>query len=119
MKSIVTSIMESLVKSKKISGSKFVKAESKEYGVEENIKSSNWNKSEFKYKGDDIVAYWTPDSSWIFYYHVKEKDALPAWGAVSTGNGVEYTEGMFNDFEDMLMDGATIPEFEVFDTNLE
>lgn len=122
MKSIVTSIMESIAKTKKISGNKYFKVKSRDYDMNDEFKSNKWNRTEFNDNGSDIVAYWSQDCSWIFYYYKSEKAAGRLnWGAVSAGYmpSEQYTEQMFNNFEELCMEGATIPEFDSVETNVE
>lgn len=111
------------MKTIKISGKRYVKAVSSECGFDEEFKSNRWNRSEFTDKdGSDIVAYWSQDCSWIFYYYQDEKaNGHLNWGAVAEGymNSNQYTDSMFNDFTGLCLDGATIPEFDTFSTNLE
>jgi hypothetical protein len=115
MKSLIKSIYESMVKlnTKKISGTKYVKAASKEYGVEEDIKSSTWKKTTIT--PGDITVYWNEEGGWCFYYYGDSK----RWAAVASATGNNYSEEMFKDFDGLCMEGATIPEFDKFETNLE
>lgn len=120
MKSIVTSIMESIVKTKKISGNKYFKVKSRDYDMNDEFRSNKWNRTEFNYDGSAIVAYWSQEIDWVFYYYESEKVAGRLnWGAVSAGPSKQYTEQMFNDFEELCMEGATIPEFDSVETNIE
>jgi hypothetical protein len=119
MKSLLEFITESLkIKTKKISGSKHVKCSNTEMDFNYEIESSKWNLSTFTDSyGDKVMAYWSTESDWIFY---KKDDGAWNWAAVSPGDVTadKFNEHMFTKFDDMLMNGATIPEFDKFDSDL-
>lgn len=119
MKKLTSYIMESLsIKTKKISGTKKVDCSYEDMGFEYKVSSSKWNLTTFKDEyGDKILAYWSPDSEWIFY---KKDDGTWNWAAAAPGDikPKDFSEAMFNNWDDLLMNGATIPEFDEFNSDL-
>ena len=119
MKGIVEYITESLVKTKKISGLKKVHCVNREMDVDYSVESKNWNLTTFKdpYYGDKMMAYWSPDSEWIFY---KKDDGAWNWAAAAPSDifPKDFSEAMFNDWDGLCMNGATIPEFDEFKSDL-
>ena len=119
MKNLKEYITEGLsVNTKKIRGSKHVNCANTEINFSYEVTSSNWNLSIFLDSfGDKIMAYWSTDSEWIFY---KKDDGTWNWAAVAPGNMTrnKFSARMFSDFDSLLANGATIPEFDKFDSDL-
>ena len=114
MKNLVEYINESIVKlhTEKISGKKYVDFSVKEYDIDEQFTSSNWNKTTIE--PDNITVYWSEDLTWAFYYYNDDK----VWAGVACPQG-SFREDVFKDFEALCMSTATVPEFDKFETNLE
>lgn len=114
MKSLAQVVIEAnnKVKTTKIRSSKYFSCIFANEDREVHVKSSQWNKT----VTDDITAFWTPDSAWIFYFHNGSGD----WAVVANGTikPDQYNKEMFNDFEELLMNGVTIPELYGVDTDL-
>lgn len=113
MKSLAQVVIEvaNKVKTTKILGSKYFSCIFANEDREIHVRSSQWNKT----VTDTVIAFWTPDSEWIFYQYNGSGD----WAAVASGmKSSQYNKEMFNDFEELLMDGVTIPELLGVDTNL-
>ena len=106
------------IKTKKVSGTKKVECSNKEMDFNYKISSDKWNLTTFKDEyGDKILAYWSPDSEWIFY---KNDDGAWNWAAAAPSDiqPKDFSEAMFNDWDNLCLQGATIPEFDEFNSDL-
>ena len=110
-------LLESLnIKTKKLSGTKKVEFTNNEMSIDFSVESDRWNLTTFKTKdGDAYRAYWSVDSAWILYV----KDGSTDWAAVAPADikPVKFSDRMFNNFDQLLADGATIPTFDEIDVD--
>lgn len=119
MKSISTfakecCVNEAVSRINKINGSRYVKCESKELGISYDIKSSKWFAAVFELRNSFYVGYFTKEDRVIFYHEIAKDN----WSSVTVPEDTEIVENMFEDFESVLKDNATVPIFDVFDTNI-
>lgn len=110
-------LLESLnIKTKKLSGMKKVGFVNNEMSVDFHVESDRWNLTTFKTKdGDTYRAYWSVDSEWILYI----KDGSKDWAAFAPADikPAKFNDRMFNNFDQLLADGATIPTFDEIDVD--
>ena len=93
--------------------------------TEIDITSSKWTKVVFDdHDWKDIIAYFCPESEWIIYYSKgKSYSRRPVqsfeWAAVSPAKRSKIGIRDFENFyDDILLNGSTIPEFVELDTDL-
>lgn len=136
MKSLIESILSKsgVGLPKNIKKVEYLKGQHHFYGKtdddEIDVTSKHWTKVMFDEEDagwKNVVAYFCPESEWILYYSSDSANyANPnirifkrSWSAVSSSKPIKLTVRDFaNFYNDILLKGATIPEFDDVDTDL-
>ena len=115
MKSLSEFVSESMNKSsfEKLAGKLEWTFKSKDYAMNEKVSAKNW----YACENGEIVAFWSPESEWIPYFYISERNRGEInWALVSNDDSIQdpasFCKNVMEKWMDYCLEQATVPELD-------